>query len=249
MKGIKFGLLLVITALILGGLPLGAQQNVSRLVGTVSDPSGAVVPGAKVTGTNQATGLKVEMLTNSSGAYVFPDLPIGKYDLNVSFSGFQSYDQTNIVLISGQTATIDVKLLVGTATQTVTVTSAAPLMDVSTSNVATGSTNLEIQALPITLYGNSSRSAISIAKTYNGVSYDPIESGGQEFMVIGRAIINGTPWGQWAYNIDGVSGSVQSSEREHDMQAPTPDMIDEVRVTSNTMCRNRSLPAPASTSP
>jgi hypothetical protein len=234
MKSIKLGLVLVATALVLGGLPLSAQQNVGRILGTVSDPSGAVVPGAKVVATNTATALNVEMLTNAAGAYSFSDLPIGTYSVRVSFTGFQTYERSNLVVISGQSVTIDVKLAVGATTQTVMVTSTAPALDVSTSNVATGSTNREIQALPITLYGNSSRSAISISKTYNGVSYDPIESGGQEFMVLGRATINGITPGAWAYNIDGIPGSVQSSEREHDMQAPTPDMIDEVRVTSNT---------------
>lgn len=234
MNGAKSGLLLMIMALCLGGVPLSAQQNVGRILGTISDPSGAVVPGAKVAATNTATALKQEMLTNQAGAYSFSDLPIGTYNLTVGTAGFQTYERSNIVVISGQSVTIDVRLVVGTASQTVTVTSAAPALDVSTSNVATGSTNREIQALPITLYGNSSRSAISIAKTYNGVSYDPIESGGQEFMVLGRATINGITPGNWAYNIDGIPGSVQSSEREHDMQAPTPDMIDEVRVTSNT---------------
>ena len=192
------------------------------------------MPGAKVVLINPATTLRLEKLTNASGAYNFPDLPIGNYTLNVSFTGFQTYEQSNIILISGQTVTIDVKLVVGATTQVVQVTSAAPLMDVSSSNVATGSTNQEIQALPITLYGNSSRSAISIAKTFNGVSFDPIESGGQEFMVLGRATINGITPGQWAYNIDGIPGSIAAGEREHDMQAPTPDMIDEVRVTNNT---------------
>src|SRR6266571_6848981 len=235
MKRINFGSLLVVTALFLRGLPpLNAQQNVGRILGSVSDPSGAVVPGARVEVTNTATDLRLEMTTNASGAYNFPDLPIGNYRVRVSAAGFQSHERSNIVVISGQTSTIDVKLAVGSSTQTVTVTSAAPAMDVSSSNVATGSTNREIQALPITLYGNSSRSAISIAKTYNGVSYDPIESGGQEFMVLGRATINGITPGNWAYNIDGIPGSVQTAEREHDMQAPTPDMIDEVRVTNNT---------------
>ena len=213
-------------------------------------PPGRLSPAPKVGATNPATSFKVEMSTNASGTYSFSDLPIGSYTLSVSQTGFQRYEQSGVVLISGQTVTIDVKLVVGVTTQVVEVTSTTPLMDVSTSNVATGSTNREIQALPITLYGNSSRSAISIAKTFNGVSYDLIESGGQEFMVLGRATINGIAPGQWAYNIDGIPGSVNASEREHDMEAPTPDMVDEVRVTSNTdVSEPFFLPAPPLTLP
>src|SRR2546426_2454363 len=165
MKSLRFFLPFMVAAGVLGGLPLNAQQNVGRILGSVSDPSGAIVPEARVELTKTATDLRQEMLTNASGAYNFNDLPIGIYTMRVSAAGFQSYEQSNIVVISGQTSTIDVKLVVGSPTQTVTVTSAAPAMDVSTSNVATASTNREIQALPITLYGNSSRSAISIAKT------------------------------------------------------------------------------------
>src|SRR5438874_6761150 len=135
MKSIRFGLLLFGTALVLGGLRLNAQQNVGRILGSVSDPSGAVVPGARVEVTNTATDLRLEMTTNASGAYNFPDLPIGNYRVRVSAAGFQSHERSNIVVISGQTSTIDVKLAVGSSTQTVTVTSAAPAMKVSGFNV------------------------------------------------------------------------------------------------------------------
>ena len=98
MKSIKVGLVSVVTAFVLGGLPLGAQQNVGRILGSVSDPTGAIVPTAKVEVTNTATDLKLEMLTNASGAYNFPDLPIGNYSMRVSAAGFKSYEGSNIVV-------------------------------------------------------------------------------------------------------------------------------------------------------
>ena len=118
MSKVKSRLVLVTAVLIVGGVPVSSQQNVGRILGTISDSSGAVVPGAKVMVTDTATALRQEMLTNQAGAYSFSDLPIGTYSLTVGLVGFQNYDRSNIVVISGQSVTIDVKLVVGSASQT-----------------------------------------------------------------------------------------------------------------------------------
>src|SRR5437773_6733323 len=105
MKRISFGSLLVVTALFLRGLPpLNAQQNVGRILGSVSDPSGAVVPGARVEVTNTGTDLRLEMTTNASGAYNFPDLPIGSYRVRGSVAGFQRHERSKIGAMSGRTS-------------------------------------------------------------------------------------------------------------------------------------------------
>ena len=80
MKRINFGSLLVVTALFLRGLPpLNAQQNVGRILGSVSDPSGAVVPGAGVEVTNTATDLRLEMTTNASERERSPAEPPSRF--------------------------------------------------------------------------------------------------------------------------------------------------------------------------
>jgi len=99
-------------------------------------------------------------------------------------------------------------------------------MDVSSSNVATGSTNREIQALPITLSATHPVGYI-YRKNYNGVSYDPIESGGQEFMVLGRATINGLrrATGPTILTVFRVRSNCRTRARHAGADA---DMIDEV---------------------
>jgi hypothetical protein len=226
-------LVAVAAAIILATPLLLGQMNVGNIVGTITDPTGAVVPSAKLLLVNEATQVSQETQTNSSGSYFFRALPVGRYSLSVTLSGFQTYHRKDIPVVSGETVTLDVGLVVGSESQTISVTGEAPLLDTATANSGTTRTEGEIEALPITLYGNSSRAASALAKTMAGVSYEPAESGGQEFMIISRAAINGVPSGKWSYNIDGVDAGLGSAERGHDMIAPSPEIIQEVRLTAN----------------
>ena len=214
-------------------LSLDAQMNVGRIVGTVTDSSGAVITSATVTAANQGTGLTLTAQTTSGGLYTLNEVPIGRYTITIGTSGFETYRNPDVQVVSGETVTLDAKLVVGQVTQTINVTSNLPLIDTSQSTEGTSRTNAEIEALPITLYGDSARSAAALAKTMDGVSYDPAESGGQEFMEISRANINGVDAGMWAYNIDGVDAGTGNAERGHDMAPPTPEVIQEVSVTAN----------------
>ena len=223
----------VILATFFLSLTLDAQMNVGRIVGTVTDSSGAVIANATVTAANQGTGLTLTAHTTSGGLYTLNDVPIGKYTISVVVTGFETYRNADVQVVSGETVTLDAKLVVGAVTQTINVTSAVPLLDTSQATEGTSRTNAEIEALPITLYGDSARSAAALAKTMDGVSYDPAESGGQEFMEISRANINGVDAGMWAYNIDGVDAGTGNAERGHDMAPPTPEVISEVSVTAN----------------
>ncbi len=103
---------------------LGAQNITATLRGTVMDPSGASVPGATVTVTNQATGLTRTVTTGGNGQYVFPVLPLGTYNLTIAAKGFRRYTARQIVLNVGAHRVLNVALRTGAVTQTVTVTAA-----------------------------------------------------------------------------------------------------------------------------
>src|SRR5437588_5391526 len=94
-----------------------AQSQVAgaSLNGTVTDPSGASVPNAKVTATNTATGLTRSTQTSSDGLYNFTGLPVGTYDLTVDAQGFKTVKRTGLPLQVGAVATIDIRLEVGSA--------------------------------------------------------------------------------------------------------------------------------------
>jgi Carboxypeptidase regulatory-like domain len=105
----------------------------ARIKGTVTDPSGAVVPGVTVIATNQATGVKFDTKTQADGAYLFPQLPIGTYTITVSNPGFQSFKATGIVLAIDQEYVESIKLGLGQASELVEV--AADSVQVNTTDI------------------------------------------------------------------------------------------------------------------
>src|SRR6201993_2431195 len=103
------------------------QDISAKITGTVTDASGAVISGANVTATESSRGTVYPTQTNSAGIYYLSPLPIGDYVLKVTASGFSSVEHPAISLAMNQTARVDVSMTVGQASQTVEVTSAAPL--------------------------------------------------------------------------------------------------------------------------
>lgn len=126
-----------------------AQATASGTVlGTVSDPSQAVVPGAHVTITSVSTGTERTTVTNNEGTYRFDLLPAGSYKISVESAGFSTVVQS-IELLVGQTATANVTLKPGAASQTVEVTGTNPLVDVTKTSVGIEITPTEVQQLPM----------------------------------------------------------------------------------------------------
>ena len=96
-------------------------QGTSSLTGTVTDPNGAVVSGATVTATNVATNISSTTQSTDSGLYRFPTLPVGSYTIKVEAAGFSTAQLEQVVLTVAQVVTQDIKLAVGSASETVTV--------------------------------------------------------------------------------------------------------------------------------
>ena len=110
----------------------------ATVVGTLTDPTGAVIPNATVTLTNTATSVTAHATTNAEGAYYIPFQPAGTYTLTIDATGFKKYVQTGIILEIGQTPRFDVRMDVGTTSQQVEVTAANPLL--ATDNAVVGGT-------------------------------------------------------------------------------------------------------------
>src|SRR5262245_9704264 len=128
-----------------------AQSEIggATLNGTVTDPSGAAVPGAKVTIVSPATGLSRTTQTTDVGLYSFPRLPVGTYDLTVDAEGFKTSKRTAIPLQVGAVATIDVGLEVGSAQDTVSVTAEAPVVETTRSSAGANITDKAVANLPV----------------------------------------------------------------------------------------------------
>jgi hypothetical protein len=125
---------LLATLLFMAGT-LWAQTDTAQITGTVKDTTGAVVPQAKVTLTNQLTAMTREVTTNASGDYAFLLLPVGVYSVTAEKQGFQLAKRSDIQLTVAEVIRVDMELLVGAVTQTVEVKAAAVTLDTDTSAV------------------------------------------------------------------------------------------------------------------
>ena len=137
--------------------------------GTVRDSTGAVLPGATVTVTNQQTGLTRVAVTSGDGFYRLPGLNPGLYSIRCELSGFTTQTLTDIVLTIQQTVIQHFSLPVAQVEETVTVTGESPIIDTTRSDVATAVSTAQIQDLPV-----ASRRWIDLALLVPGVSQDNI---------------------------------------------------------------------------
>src|SRR6201987_291319 len=162
--GKVIAVVLLLWFLAVGAPSLMAQSLVSGdVTGTVTDPSGAVVPNASVTLNNDATGAARTTTTNSNGAYRFSLLPPGNYNVNVTAQGFNKADTSTSVNV-GQATIADVKMAIGGASQTVEVTSAAPLVQADNADLSTNFNQAMIANQP-----NGGNDITYVAQTAPGV--------------------------------------------------------------------------------
>ncbi len=144
-SGSFLALLAIVT--LLSSILLAQNIVTGGISGTVTDPSGAVVPNAKVSLKSNATGETQATNTSSSGLYNFPLLKPGSYTVSVSQSGFRSLNESVEVPL-GQVATANIKLVVGNTSETVEVSGQAPLLQTEDANISTTFNPTQITALP-----------------------------------------------------------------------------------------------------
>jgi hypothetical protein len=140
-------LLVLVLVFCLSGFAL-AQSDTARLIGTITDPTGAVVPNATVTVTDTATGRVVTEKTGAAGEYTINALPIGKYHVEVKREGFKTAD-TDVTLEVSQVQEINLQLQAGSSSTTVDVTGEVPLVDTSTSSTGEVIQGRQVVELPL----------------------------------------------------------------------------------------------------
>src|SRR5262249_3952444 len=184
-----------IIAALAASVPALAQSTAPNgtIEGIIVDTSGGVLPGVTVTVTNVATGAERSVTTNEKGLYRAPLLPLGKYRVVAELQGFKKFEQTDISLSVGQTATVNATLAVGTGSAAITVSSSdiAPL-DVPGIDVGHTMSDLEVHNLPLV-----ARNPYNFALVQPGVTgYENVEFGVPRLAANGAAMrIN--------YQIDG----------------------------------------------
>ena len=144
--------------------PVFGQAVSGTILGTVTDVSGGVHPNAKVTVVNEGTGLTRTMSADSSGEFVFPSLPTGRYTVMAEVSGFKTLAMSNIELGVDQRLRVELKLETGAVSETMTVVGETPLLQTSSSELGTTVTNQQIEALPL-----NGRNFVNLTRTVPGV--------------------------------------------------------------------------------
>ncbi|HET6934539.1 MAG TPA: carboxypeptidase-like regulatory domain-containing protein, partial [Candidatus Angelobacter sp.] len=165
--------MLCVVALCCCCMAMAQSASTATIVGQVVDPQGAVVPNAKVTATNNATGVGRTVTTTSTGNYAIPNLPPGTYTVKVSAKGFSEGEAKDITLNIGDQRDLGIKLGVAGSTEQIEVTTEAPLIETTKTDVSTAITNLDIERLP-TIAGatGSVNDYAQLALTAPGVKAD-----------------------------------------------------------------------------
>ncbi|HEX8721074.1 MAG TPA: TonB-dependent receptor [Pyrinomonadaceae bacterium] len=200
-----------------------AQTSRGTVGGIVSDPAGAVVPGASVTLTNVETNVSRTATTNGEGAYRFDAVELGTYTVKVAAAGFGELSKTNVVVLANQTATVDAQLQPGGQNITVDVTADAGAILQTEAPVRGGN----IEAARITELPIASRNPVSLALTLPGVSSNRYGFG------VGTFSVNGSRGRSNNFLIDGTENN-DISVAGQGFQITNPDAVQEVSVqTSN----------------
>ncbi|MCC6988288.1 MAG: carboxypeptidase regulatory-like domain-containing protein, partial [Acidobacteria bacterium] len=126
-----------------------AQLDTGTVVGRVTDPSGAVLPGVTVTLTQDATGVAATTVTNASGEYVFPGQRIGRYTVTAELEGFKKAAYLDVELNVQARLQLDFELGVGAISEQVTVTGRAPLLQTQSADIGNLVDQRQIQDLPL----------------------------------------------------------------------------------------------------
>ena len=195
-------LALLVVLCLLFSVSLFGQAVSATVVGTVTDATGAVVVGAKVTLTESNTNISRTGQTNESGNYVFPDLPPGTYSVAVEMTGFKKQEQQNIGLLVDTTQRVDVQLQPGNVTETIEVTGAPPVLQTESADTGRKMETMVVSELPVLV---SNRNYQALLALVPGTS-PPTEEHSQFFNASDslQTEVNGAPRVANNYQIEGI---------------------------------------------
>ncbi|MGH9397556.1 MAG: carboxypeptidase regulatory-like domain-containing protein [Terriglobia bacterium] len=210
--------------------PARGQQAV---LGTVTDSSGAVVPGTQVTLTNSATGIQSATVTNASGNYQFPGIPIGLYEVTAGKAGFKTAVATNVRVVVDARQEVNLVLQLGETSQKVTVTGAAPLVETETTSHGQVINEQQILQLPLNDRDPARLVLLSSGAVLSAENNGDLASGARE----GAFNINGLRSDYNNYVLDGVDNNEMGTSNQgysYQVVELSPDALQEFKVeTSN----------------
>jgi Carboxypeptidase regulatory-like domain/TonB dependent receptor len=214
---------------LLGVRPLFAQMDTGSVLGTVTDQSGGVIVGAKVTLTNEGTGISITTLTGSDGVYKFSPVKIGSYKIDVVSQGFQTTTTSGVVVDIGANVVQNFTLRAGSVTQTIEVSAAPPLLQSQSAAVGQVVDSQSVNDLPL-----NGRNFTFLAQISAGVNTPQADTRGNAST--GAFAANGLRPAQNNYLLDGIdnnSDTVDFLNGTNYVVLPPIDAIQEFKVQTS----------------
>jgi outer membrane receptor protein involved in Fe transport len=204
-----------------------AQSTGGRIRGTVSDPSGSAVPAATVTLINEATHATRDVQSGSTGEYVFIEVPVGSYEINVAAQGFKKFVRKGVPVNLNEAITVDLVLQLGGATEVVEVTGAPPVVDTTSTQLGAIVNERSSTQLPL-----NQRDVYQLLQLQPGVQS---QIGNNLFYGSdkpGVVTVNGGRGRSNNYSVNGGDGNDLFANLP--AIQPSPDSVEEFRVIANT---------------
>jgi Carboxypeptidase regulatory-like domain/TonB dependent receptor len=227
MSNSRFLLNSVLSLCLICSTLVSAQSTGGRILGRVADSSGAVLANVKITLTNEATGVSADTTTSGNGDYGFPQVSVGTYRMEFDLAGFKKNVQRGVNVDLNQVVTLNSVLQIGQTKEIVEVTSEAPLVDTTSTQLGSIMDAHQVSNLPL-----NSRDTYQLLQLQPGVQ----GVGGSDLFygsnTAGAVSVNGGRGRSNNFNVNGGDGNdlfVNSPAIQ-----PTPDSIAEFRVLSNT---------------
>jgi len=212
-------------------IPAAAQVLYGTILGTVEDASGALVPNAKVTVTEKATGFSRETTSDSAGNYTIPSVPIGTYTVKISANGFKTLTREGVVLNVNTTARINAALEVGAVSEQVTVEASAVTLQTDRSETKSEITSKVVTEMPLNQYRNY-QALINLvpgatpAATQNSATDTP----GRAL----RSFVNGTATNNNVTRLDGAT-NINIWLPHHVAYVAPAETVENVNITTSSM--------------
>ena len=232
---------LLFCAMALFALPAGAQTLYGSITGTVTDTQGAAVPGATVTATNIGTQHTVSVPTDSDGNFTVHNLLPGTYDLIAALTGFRELKQTGLRVTANTRVRVEIKLEVGTLSETVNVVSETTVLQTDKADLSTELASKEIVNLPL----NQFRNYQALLNLVPGAT--PAQFQNAEIDTPGRALstnVNGMQRNSNAFRIDGAV-SVNIWLPHHVGYVNSAETIETVNISTNNFDADQGMAAGA----
>ena len=203
---------------------LSAQANSGEIDGVVTDAQGGVLPGASISAVHLGSGYRLERLTDVSGRFFLAPLPVGRYDISITLSGFRSLTQHGVIVLIGQRIHLPLILQIGQISDSITVTAEAPMLNAASAEVSDIIDNHHVERLPL-----NGRQFLLLAQLGEGVVVPPGGTRGAALQQGGSLpAVDGQRSGHNIYLLDGVK--VTDEYFNNLAVSPSPDAIQEFKI-------------------